>query len=393
MNVTATIPEPFARLENEWDLLLAACSQATSQEKTNRIRSFLQGEIRWPTLLQLADHHGISSLLYQAFSTIENEIPPTEIASLRQRHQTNLHKALFLARELIRILDCLESLAIEVMPYKGVALAETMYGDIALRQSGDIDLLIHGKDLPRIRNAVRELGYTPHLPLSEAEERSYLRSGYECAFDGTAGRNLLEVQWALQPRFYAVDLDMEALFQRATTVTVAGRSMQTPSPEDSLLVLSLHAAKHVWGRLIWTCDIAQIIKLPSLNWAQVSAQARMLGVERILRVTLFLGEKLLGATIPEAIRSDVHEDRAAQALADEIKTQLISGAALDVESLAYFRLMLRLRERRTDRMRFLQRLALTPGPNEWKTIRLPAPLFPLYRLVRISRLAARLART
>jgi hypothetical protein len=53
-------------------------------------------------------------------------------------------------------------------------------------------------------------------------------------------------------------------------------------------------------------------------------------------------------------------------------------------------LMLRLRERRADRLRFLSRLAFTPGPGEWKAVRLPVAFFPLYRLVRVGRLAARL---
>lgn len=66
------------------------------------------------------------------------------------------------------------------MPYKGLALAETLYGDIALRQSGDIDLLILPQNLRGIRDAVRELGYAPHQHLSEMEERAYLKSGYEC---------------------------------------------------------------------------------------------------------------------------------------------------------------------------------------------------------------------
>ncbi len=119
--------------------------------------------------------------------------------------------------------------------------------------------------MPRIRDAVRELGYTPHLSLSEAEERAYLKSGYEYAFDGAAGPNLLEVQWAIQPRFYAVDFDMDALFQRGVTITVAGHPMKTPSLEDLFLVLSAHAAKHVWGRLIWLCDIARLMSLPDLE--------------------------------------------------------------------------------------------------------------------------------
>jgi hypothetical protein len=201
------------------------------------------------------------------------------------------------------------------------------------------------------------------------------------------------VQWALQPRFYAVDFDMEALFRRATVVTVAGRSMKTPSPEDLLLILSLHATKHVWGRLIWLCDIARLLNSPALNWDRIRATAKSLGIVRILQVTLLLTTRMLGTAIPSAAAKTLPTDPFATALADEIAPQIGSGALQDAESLSYFRLMLRLRERGADRIRFLQRLAFTPGPGEWRAIRLPAPLFPLYRLVRLWRLSARLART
>jgi Uncharacterised nucleotidyltransferase len=275
------------------------------------------------------------------------------------------------------------------MPYKGVALAEASYGDMALRQAGDIDLLIRPADLARIKVVVGELGYSPHVQLSVAEERSYLSSGYECAFDGPAGRNLLEVQWAIQPRFYAVDLSIEELFQRSVTMRVAGRAVKTLSLEDQVLVLSLHAAKHAWGRLIWLRDIAQIAQTPGLNWSWIETRAGELGILRILRVTLLLSNRLLEFPVPEALRAD----RAASDLADEILLCVPGGSSYSTESIAYFRLMMRLRERRGDRIRFLRRLIFTSGPNEWKAVRLPAALFPLYRVVRLSRLAARVVRS
>ena len=229
-------------LDAEWSFLLTACSELPREEKTVRLRALSRAPVRWKLLFYLADHHRTQPLLHQALVGIADAVPPAEMSALKQLYQINLHKALFLSRELIRIVDHLSALGIEVMPYKGLALAEAGYGDIALRQVGDIDILIRPQDLPRARAAVRELGYTPHLVFSEVEERAYLKSGYECAFDGAAGPNLLELQWAIQPRFYAMDFDMGGLFQRAATITVAGRSMKTPSSEDLLLVLSAHAA-------------------------------------------------------------------------------------------------------------------------------------------------------
>lgn len=375
----------------EWSLLLTACSDNVRPQEPELIRSHCRS-VQWRVLFDLAERHGVHALLCQALLKVDDAVPPAEVRILKQLQQTNLHKSLFLARELIRIVDQLSQNGIEVMPYKGVALAEAIYGDIALRKAGDIDVLIHARDLSHVRQAVRELGYVPHENFSAAQERAYIKNGYEYAFDGAAGRNLLEVQWAIQPRFYGVDFDQEALFKRSVTSTVAGHALKLPSAEDLFLVLALHAAKHVWGRLIWLCDLARLSRTPALDWNWIGVQARELGIARILRVTLLLTRDLLSTEIPAAADAAISPDPEAAALVDEIRTYITSARTYDVESLSYFRLMLCLRENRADRLRFLRRLIFTPGPGEWSAVRLPQPLSPLYRVIRLGRLAGRLVR-
>jgi Uncharacterised nucleotidyltransferase len=380
----------------EWELLLAASAadrgSDPGESDLGRIRGLLEKPVKWEAVLRLADNHRTSSLVYQNLSRLGDLVPTAVLDALRQRYEKNVYKSLFLTRELIRILDCLERLGIESIPYKGVVLSEVYYGDMALRQTGDIDLFVRKCDVGRSKSALREMGYTTRLMIPEGAVEEYMASGYEWTFDGPAGPNLLELQWALEPRFYAVDFDMEGLFERAVKVTVGGRSVKTPSPEDLLLVLSVHAAKHVWGRLILLCDIAQILKLQNLNWDWVQYRAQELGVERILRITFLLADWFLGTGIPAAVESAMLADRAAGVLADEIAANMGAGVSYDAEKTSYFRLMMRLRERRADRVRFLARLAFTPGPGEWEMVRLPKALFPLYRVVRLGRLGARLAR-
>src|SRR5580700_3362402 len=374
----------------EWDLVLAA--SAAKEGNLDRIRGLLKKPVEWNSVLRLAEHHGTSSLLYQTLSRLGNAVPAAVQAALRQGYETNVHKSLFLARELIRILDCLDAIGIEVVPYKGIVLSEVYYGDMALRRCGDMDMFVRGHDVARIKNAVRELGYTLRVPIPEDAEEDYMASGYECTFDSPAGKNLLELQWALQPRFYAVDFDMDGLFERAVNVAVAGRRVKTPSPEDLLLVLSVHAAKHVRGRVIWLCDIAQIVKLENLDWDGVRSRAGELGIGRILHITLLLARRFLTVSIPEPINDSVLADHAAAVFADEIAAAVAAGVSYEEHQMAYFWLMMRLRERLADRVRFFARLTFTPGPGEWETVRLPTILFPLYRLVRLGRLAARVAR-
>jgi hypothetical protein len=383
---------PTAAGAPEWDLMLAASCPDPREKELGRIRGLLETPVEWEAVLRLADHHGTSSLLYRNLSRVGDVVPVAVQTALRQSYDRNVHKSLFLARELIRILDCLDAIGVEAIPYKGIVMSEAYYGDMALRQSGDMDLFVRGRDVARIKNAVRELGYTQRVPIPEDAAEDYIASGYECTFDSPAGRNLLELQWALQPRFYAVDFDMDGLFERAVRVAVAGRAVKTPSPEDLLLVLSVHAAKHVWGRLIWLCDIVQILKVGNLNWDWVQARARAFGIERILHVTMLLANRLLGAAMPAPVEKLILEDRAARGFAGEIIMDVARGVSYEEQQVSYFRRMMQLRERRADRLRFLARLTFTPGPGEWEAVRLPKALFPLYRVVRLARLASRFAR-
>jgi len=380
---------PSVEVVPEWSLLLAASSPDLRDLDLDHIRPLLHQSLDWIATLRLADQHGIISLLYQNFAPLHDVVPPAVLASLRQSYERNIHKSLFLARELIRVLDCLGGLGIDVVPYKGVVLSEVYYGDMALRQSGDMDLFVRRQDVPRVKGAVRALGYTPRVLIPEDAEHNYIDSGYECTFDSAAGINLLELQWALQPRFYAVDFDMEGLFERAVTVSVADRYVKTPSPEDLLLILSVHAAKHVWGRLIWLCDIAQIIKRQNLDWDWIQSQSQELGIERIVHITLLLMHRFLATPMPAPIKDAVIADRAALDFTERIAASVAAGVTYEEEKLSYFRLMMRLRERPLDRLRFLARLTLTPGPGEWEAVRLPKSLFGFYRLVRLGRLAAR----
>ena len=166
------MPGPSAPLQTEWSLLRAACAELPAEEKTARIRRLLDSQVHWNALLSLAEHHGVAPLFAQSLLSFADRIPAEALITLKQGYQANLHKALRLSSEFVRIADRLSQAGIEFIPYKGLALAETVYGDIALRQSGDIDLLIHATDLKRVREAVKELGYTPHVRLSEDEEET-----------------------------------------------------------------------------------------------------------------------------------------------------------------------------------------------------------------------------
>src|SRR4029077_13914285 len=122
----------------EWNLLLAASCVDPQPGELAHLRSLLLPNVDWEALLRLADEHGTSSLVYQNLLRVKDSVPSSVVARLRQRYQENLRKSLLLAGELICILDRLDPAGIAVIPYKGLVLSEVYYGDMALRQSGDI---------------------------------------------------------------------------------------------------------------------------------------------------------------------------------------------------------------------------------------------------------------
>ncbi|MGZ4730703.1 MAG: nucleotidyltransferase domain-containing protein [Terriglobales bacterium] len=342
----------------------------------------------WGRLAQLAHHHGLVPRLYRRLSTGMNARDSTGLEALRQQDQSNAHRALWLTVELLNICRHLQARGLEVLPYKGPVLAEMLYGNVALRQFSDLDLLIRCQDLPRIKVALAELGYAPGLRLAKAAERDYLKSGYEYTFDGARGRNLLEIKWQVLPRFYAIGFDVGDFFKRAAVVTIEGQKLRTLSDQDLMLVLCVHAAKHAWGQISWLSDIVQLARSRALDWTALRAEAERLGIARIVTLTFLLAHELLGADCPVLLEAE--KDAATESLTQRILKMMVADEEFDPETIAYFRLMTELRERRRDRVSFWWRLLVTPGAGEWSVVQLPRPLFPIYRVVRVCRLTGRL---
>jgi hypothetical protein len=448
LSEATNLPTVQAFTDNpEFDLLIACCAHSSHKRHANRIPQILARPIDWDRMLGLVDYHRVVPQVYRELSAFSHLVPAEQLDALRLRYQDNARKTLWFTAELVGMLNHLESAGIEALPYKGPVLAETLYGEVTQRQFGDLDILILLSDVPKAKATLLRLGYSCEPDLCQQEEPAYIATGCGYVFHSPAVRNLLDLQWRIVPRFYAIDFDVAAFLERADEIVVAsvatqaplkkhnetswnsreaapecsprrkpwvenetrlspsgapdqdknqpqpslGRPMRTLRGEDLLLVLCVHAAKHVWVQLSWLCDIAQLTKSRQLDWNAIQDEASRLGIERIVNLNLLLAHKLLAASLPPQIQERLQDDPFTTVLADDILRIIESSVHYDTESLPYFRLMLRLRERWQDRARFLWRLAVTPSVSEWSAVQLPKPLRPLYRLVRLSRLTKRLA--
>jgi len=206
-------------------------------------------------------------------------------------------------------------------------------------------------------------------------------------------RFVVELQWAVVGRNDAPRPEIEPLLDRATAVKVAGKSMPTLAPEDLLLVLCVHGSVHLWERLAWACDVAQVLAAaPDLDLDLSASRAALVNARRVLLLGVEIARRVTGLELPERLGRAAATDPAVGALADRLVPMTLAREGQDVHHDAtpagdYLRLLLQMRDTRRDRRRQLRRALLVPTASDWLTLNLPDRAFGAYYAYRPARLA------
>jgi len=402
------MPKLFANVLNmetrpEHELLLCCARNYIEAERVGRrLEALLGKDIDWVYLLKTATRHKIWPLLYWSLnSTYPEAVPKDILATLRDYFYANATRNLFQTRELLNLLNLLQSNEIRVIPYKGVMLTASIYGNLALRHIGDLDILVHEQDFQKTKDLLIEEGYQPHLQLHW--EHHFVNA------DGTIG---VDLHMAIAPSYLSFPLDFESLQSRLEPISFAGTRMYTIQPEDLLLILCVQWGKDCCEgreRLAQLCDVAQLLRVhQSIDWVRLLEQARTLGCERMLLLELFLAHELLGAALPQVVLNRLLTDTVVKSLANQARSQLWRDAVTHPEGIEeknflslflfsyqhHFHIMMRerLRDRVTDYLFWLRlflEMAFIPNDEDLKLLSLPKILFLLYCPLHIFRLTVK----
>ena len=118
----------------EVELLRTCCRTKIDGDQQARIRHLLQPSMDWHTLVRLANVHGVQTLLYQSVKSIGKEqIPAIVLKDLTAYVQQIAIFNTVLTRDLLKILDFLQTHGIRALPFKGPVLAASVYGSISLQ--------------------------------------------------------------------------------------------------------------------------------------------------------------------------------------------------------------------------------------------------------------------
>jgi hypothetical protein len=332
----------------------------------------------WTAIVERALHHGVASFVCRALvrspaAAVAQIVDAAAgyLESAEQRGATAL-------AQLADILDALERDGIAAIPFKGAVLGAMAHASASVRESRDIDVLVHRGDMSAAVASLRRLGYRPDETFpSRITDACYESYGQDILF--ADGRLPVEPHCAFAPRALCARIDMDGVWRRARPFDLEGRQVCALSLEDTLLLACLHGSKEKWWRLLWVADVAALIhRHRDIDWEALLARASTAGIRRMVLLGVALARELFESSLPPGIASMIDEDRVCGALvAASVHHLFAADAAVgSVHRVSSYHL--RARERIADRVRYVWRTTTTPQFAHYRMLRLPDALTPAY---------------
>jgi len=273
-------------------------------------------ETEWDAVLALAEDEHVLPWAVACLHAQPNSLPPGASGRIAViDHQATI-EAFFWSSELKSVLQAFEQSQLITVPLKGPCLAERLYGSARLRVSRDLDLLVSKTDLARAEAVLTALGFVPDAP------DDYHRPWHR---DTTT----LELHHNVENPL-AFDFHVEDALRRVMRADFQGQPCWVLAPEDELLFLCLHAARHRFERLSLTLDLKLAFeKLPKDVW---HPRPEVAGLNHLLTLGFAVARRLQpDLNAPVKFAASPTELHRLEALADRLWSRLLTqpGEALD----------------------------------------------------------------
>jgi hypothetical protein len=379
----------------EHELLFCIARRDLDEEQRATLRRLPAQVADWDYLFAAANYHGLAPLLHKHLHSVAADLTPVNIlSSLKLQSVANSQNVLHLLGKQLKLYRLLKENGIAAAILKGSVLSQMAYGDISLRQAGDIDVLISRRDFERTRRVLESLGYQMTPSLTGAQLASHLASHCEIQFVRDDWFTVVDLHWALAPKSFTFNLEIDELLARLQTVEVGGAQIETLATEDLVVYLSMHGAKHLWRAVEWISSLGELIRsAESISWDAVVERAARAHATRMLGLALRLVERVSGrgivshaGDVEREVLAAVDKEESLKRMADDVLSQLfaVSGPADSTETNLY---NLRIMDRKRDALVSALRAVFVPTFTDWHAVNLPPSLHSLYYAYRPLRLS------
>jgi len=370
-------------ISREFQFLLN-CLRA--QPDVGSVRNLVHKGLNWQSILEIAQRHGVRPLLRQGLKfTCWDDVPQSTRFDLESFNRASLQRNLSYTSELLRLLKLFEQNGIAVAAFKGPVLAQSVYGDLSLREFNDLDIMVHQADLHKAEEILIATGYAAQFP--DADYRStFVSYQGQYAFYSNRTGIWVDLHWKLSSKGVPFPIQTGEVWSRLRQVIIAGRAIPTLADDDLMLYLAAHGTKEAWRRLIWICDFTNLLRnCRDIDWVEVLDRSHRSYSSRPLLLAIDLASTLLGAPAPANLVDEARTNSAVRALSVKARARMLGTTTR--EEIGDFLNSLNTHDHFQHRLWLVISLLTTRTVGDFEAMRLPKLLWGIYYLTRPFRLA------
>ncbi len=285
--------------------LVAACSWLPVSDHSLRqsdiIESLLNCKLNWSEVTPLVLRHGVVGQFCAVMGKRGWVNVPDEMRDHLKSYRTQqVARALAQVAALKRVGRLFSEAGIPLMPLKGVALSQGIYGDPCVRSSCDLDILVKRGDVERAEGVLTQAGYHHSLDFHEMHERQkrhIVDTLHHHEYVGDINNSSIELHW----RSYLWSKEqVDVLWETSNHSGWLGIGLVELSTVENILFLADHGARHGWPNLKWLSDIAMLMEsMHEEELHSLLGRAAFFDLQRVMCQTALLLRWFYGITLPE----------------------------------------------------------------------------------------------
>jgi hypothetical protein len=268
-------------------------------------------EINWDDLYSGAELHSVMPQLAKLISRADPSLIPEEFSEkLNLAYRENLYRQMRFASEFLRISNVFSDAGIMVVPFKGFWFANEFYGNMADRESVDIDLFVNEDDLERISVIMADEDYQPQLDFLPYTIDEIRKNFHEYNFDRFEGDERIfhvEFHWRMSTEIYGMNITFEDLSSEIIKGKLQDHIFDVFSPSANLLLAVMHhGGRDLFRELKQVLDIGVILRgSPNLNWKWIMEKAEKFSIRNLVLIAVSLASELTDIEIPHDLTLSV----------------------------------------------------------------------------------------
>lgn len=291
----------------EYRLATACVVWPPSESRECAIRDAMADPVDWERFLSMLTRHRITGLARHALTSLPDvaaRIPADVRNRLDNDALTLAGENLQMQAETGRLQRLFATSGARVTFLKGVPLAILAYGNLALRHSKDIDIMVSPGEVSPTGRVLEDHGYarvTGPPDLRGSRWQVWLREFYHITYLHRGKAIEVELHWRPLRNRELLYFMPDGIEQRMVRLP-DGTDVPTLADEDLFAYLCAHGTLHNWLRLKWLADISALLnQRTALEAERLYECARQRGAGLSAAHAMLFAHRVLHTPLPSAL--------------------------------------------------------------------------------------------